>query len=313
MKKLRIGSRGSRLALIQAEWVKERLQSLNRDLEIEIEIIKTKGDIILDRTLDKVGGKGLFVKEIQNALFDGNIDLAVHSMKDVPGKSPEGLQMIAIPEREDARDVLVTADGKAWRALPKNAVIGTSSVRRQAQIKTLRPDCQVVPIRGNIETRMRKMKEQQMDGIILAAAGLIRSGYFNERQHYAFREETFIPAVGQGALGCEIREGDLKTAAIVKVLDHPETRWVIEAERGFLNYLEGDCHVPVGAYGLIKDDSITLTGMVACVHSGKRLTSTMSGAGVPKELGIAVAKNLVLQGAEILLGRKTNTPGGRSQ
>ncbi len=309
MKKLRIGSRGSRLALIQAEWVKERLQSFRRDLEIEIQIIKTKGDIILDRTLDKVGGKGLFVKEIQNALIDGSIDLAVHSMKDVPGKSPGGLQMIAIPEREDARDVLVTADGKSWEALPDNAVIGTSSVRRQAQIKTLRPDCQVVPIRGNIETRMRKMQELKMDGIILAAAGLIRSGYFNEHQHYAFREEEFIPAVGQGALGCEIREGDCQTAAIVQVLDHPETRRIIEAERGFLNYLEGDCHVPVGAYGLIRNGSITLAGMVACVHSGRRLTATMSGAGEPKELGITVAKDLIWQGAETLLGRKANTPG----
>lgn len=309
VKKMKIGSRGSRLALIQAQWVKEKLESLNQDLEIEIQIIKTKGDLILDRTLDKVGGKGLFVKEIQNALFDGSIDLAVHSMKDVPGKSPEGLEMVAIPEREDPRDVLVTEDGKSWEALPKAAVIGTSSVRRQAQIKTLRPDCQVVPIRGNIETRMRKMKEQQMDGIILAAAGLIRSSYFNVHQHYAFKEEEFIPAVGQGALGCEIRKGDLETAAMVQALDHKETRRVVEAERGFLNYLEGDCHVPVGAYGLMKENTITLTGMVACINTGRRLTATMSGNGEPKVLGINVAKDLLRQGAEALLERKRNTNG----
>ncbi|RQD71373.1 MAG: hydroxymethylbilane synthase [Tindallia sp. MSAO_Bac2] len=304
MKKLIIGSRGSRLALIQAEWVKHRLEEANPGLRVEIKIIKTKGDIILDRTLDKVGGKGLFVKEIQNALFDGSIDLAVHSMKDVPGKSPEGLRMVAIPEREDPRDVLVTEDGKSWKDLPEGAVIGTSSVRRQAQIKTLRPDCQVKPIRGNIETRIRKMKEQKMDGIILAAAGLIRSGYYDESRHFAFSEEVFIPAVGQGALGCEIRQKDTATAKIVGILDDPATRRIIEAERGFLNYLEGDCHVPVGAYGSITENGMVLTGMVACVQTGKRLTARMWGKDEAEKLGIQVAKELLQQGAGELLAAK---------
>ncbi|SDY77718.1 hydroxymethylbilane synthase [Tindallia californiensis] len=304
VKKLIIGSRGSRLALIQAKWVQEKLQEAHHGLKIDIKIIKTKGDIILDRTLDKVGGKGLFVKEIQNALFDGSIDLAVHSMKDVPGESPEGLKMVAIPEREDARDVLVTADGKSWKELRDKPVIGTSSMRRQAQMKALRPDSQIVPIRGNIETRMQKMKDQHMDGILLAAAGLIRSGYFNEKYHFAFSEEAFIPAVGQGALGCEIREDDVETTGIVKVLDDMESRRRVEAERGFLNHLEGDCHVPVGAFAWIEEKKLTILGMVACVETGKRLTAVASGEGSGEALGVKVAEELLEKGAASLLKRK---------
>jgi hydroxymethylbilane synthase len=302
MNRIRIGSRGSRLALIQAEWVKKALESNHAGLTIEIVIIKTKGDLILDRTLDKIGGKGLFVKEIQTALLEGAVDLAVHSMKDVPGSTPDGLFMAAVTEREDPRDVLITETGVRPETLPAGAVIGTSSLRRQAQMLHLNPGCRVVSVRGNVQTRLQKMKDQGMTGIILAAAGLKRLNLLDELPHHIMETDTFVPAAGQGALGCEIRESDNRMKALLAPLDHDKTRCAVRAERAFLNRLEGDCHVPVGAYGRLLGGTLYLTGMTASSDGKLKLQETL--AGQPEQcaaLGIQLAESLILQGAVNLI------------
>ncbi len=302
MKSIVIGSRGSKLALIQAEWVKHELQQIYPGLEVQINVIKTKGDLILDKTLDKIGGKGLFVKEIQQALFQEEIDLAVHSMKDVPGIAPEGLLMAAVTKREDPRDVLVTRDGRMPEELPTGAVIGTSSLRRKAQIRWLKPDCQVVPIRGNVQTRLRKMEEQEMTGILLAAAGLIRLGMLEELPHVMLETDIFVPAVGQGALGCEIRKTDDWMKELLQPLEHDETRCAIRAERAFIQRLEGDCHVPVGAYGRLEKGEMVLTGLVACPSGEHRLQETVRGKpGACEALGLGLAERLIEKGAKKLM------------
>ncbi|SMP54263.1 hydroxymethylbilane synthase [Anoxynatronum buryatiense] len=298
MKPIIIGSRGSRLALIQAESVKTALEAAHSGLQVTIKVIKTKGDLILDRTLDKIGGKGLFVKEIQQALLDKSIDLAVHSMKDVPGVAPEGLTMAAVTRREDPRDVLVTAEGFTPETLPEGAVIGTSSLRRQAQIRSLRPDCRVVPLRGNVQTRLQKMKEQQLTGILLAAAGLKRLQLLDELPHSLLDPQAFVPAVGQGALGCEIREADVTMKALLASLEDADTRVAILGERAFLNRLEGDCHVPVGAFGRLEQNQLMLTGLVAAADGSRRLQQTVTGDKNQAEaLGRALAEDLIAQGA----------------
>lgn len=288
--------------MVQAEWVKHELQQACPGLEVQIKVIKTTGDLILDKTLDKIGGKGLFVKEIQQALLEEEIDLAVHSMKDVPGISPEGLIMAAVTKREDPRDVLVTRDGCTPEALPRGAVIGTSSLRRKAQIKWLNPDCQVVPIRGNVQTRLRKMEEEGMTGILLAAAGLIRLGMLTELPHVMLGTAIFVPAVGQGALGCEIRTTDDWMKELLQVLEHDETRCAIRAERAFIQRLEGDCHVPVGAYGRLEKGEMVITGLVACPSGEHRLQETVSGKpGECEALGLALADRLIDRGAKKLM------------
>ena len=304
MKPIIIGSRGSRLALIQAESVKAALEAAHAGLQVTIKVIATKGDLILDRTLDKIGGKGLFVKEIQQALLDESIDLAVHSMKDVPGVAPEGLAMAAITRREDPRDVLVTTQGFTPETLPMGAVIGTSSLRRQAQIRCLRPDCQVVPLRGNVQTRLQKMKDQQLTGILLAAAGLKRLEMLDQLAHHPLELHRFVPAVGQGALGCEIRETDTAMKALLAPLEDADTRVTVMAERAFLNRLEGDCHVPVGAFGRLEENQLVLTGMVAAADGRRRLQETVAGEKSQAEsLGQALAEQLIAQGAwELMKG-----------
>lgn len=302
MRSITIGSRGSQLALVQAESVKKQLQQAYPGLSIEIKVIKTKGDLILDKTLDKIGGKGLFVKEIQQALLKEEIDLAVHSMKDVPGISPEGLTMAAVTKREDPRDVLVTREGLTPDALPPGAVIGTSSLRRKAQIRWLNPHCRVVPVRGNVQTRLKKMEDQGMTGIILAAAGLIRLGMLDELPHAILDTDTFVPAVGQGALGCEIREGDGWMKELLQVLEHDETRCAIRAERAYIQRLEGDCHVPVGAYGRLEKGDMVLTGLVACPSGEHRLQETVRGKpGECENLGLGLAEVLISKGAKKLM------------
>lgn len=302
MQQITIGSRGSQLALVQAEWVKQALQAAHPGILVDIQVIKTTGDLILDRTLDKIGGKGLFVKEIQQALLTGAIDLAVHSMKDVPGKAPSGLTMAAVTRREDPRDVLVTEEGLSPSELPPGAVIGTSSLRRQAQIRWLNPACRVVPIRGNVQTRLQKMKDQQMTGILLAAAGLARLNLLGELSHVVLDPETFVPAVGQGALGCEIREGDSRMHELLQPLEHPVTRCAIRGERAFLTRLEGDCHVPVGAYGRLEDGKMVLTGLVACPSGTHRLQETVTGEpGDCETLGLQLAEHLIARGAKKLM------------
>lgn len=249
--KIVIGSRGSKLALWQANWVKERLQSIYPELIIEIEKIKTTGDKILDAPLAKIGGKGLFVKEIEEALLSGKVDLAVHSMKDVPTEIPEGLHISAICEREDPKDALISKEGKSFRELPIGAVVGTSSLRRTIQIKALRKDLLIKPLRGNVDTRIRKLREGEFDAIVLALAGLKRMG-LNDSVTEVFSEEVMIPAIGQGAIGIETRVDDDYVNKLINPLHHFETALCVSAERAFLSKMGGGCQVPLACHASME-------------------------------------------------------------
>jgi hydroxymethylbilane synthase len=295
-----IGTRGSRLALWQANWVKSELEARFADVTVGLEIIKTKGDKILDVPLAKVGGKGLFVKEIEEALLDGRIDLAVHSLKDMPAQIPNGLCIGAFPEREIPNDALVS-NGKNLSDLNPGARIGTSSLRRAAQILHARPDLEIVSLRGNLDTRLRKLDEGEMDAIILAASGLKRMG-FDDRISQLIDETVMLPAVGQGALCIEIREQDDKIGPLIAALDHPQTRTVVLGERSFLAHLEGGCQVPIAAHGTIDGDQIHLTGLVAALDGGTIIKAEISGSTTrSEELGVRLAEQLLDQGAGIIL------------
>ncbi len=260
---LRIGTRGSQLALWQAGYVKERIETSFPETKVEIVIIKTTGDRITDRPLAMVGGKGLFVKEIEAQLLDKSIDLAVHSMKDMPGDLPEGLIIGAVPERENPFDVLICRDNKDLSDYAPGAIIGTSSLRRASQLKHVRPDLSIKSIRGNLDTRIKKLASGEYDAIVLAAAGLKRLGQASEITQY-LTESIMVPAVGQGALCIETREDDPDTAAIVRKLDHAPTRICVTGERSFLKQIEGSCHIPVACFGKMTDDSqVQLTAVVA--------------------------------------------------
>ncbi len=268
-KKIRIGTRGSKLALWQANFIKSEIRHLFPDLDVELNIIKTTGDRITDRPLAMIGGKGLFVKEIETALLNNDIDLAVHSMKDMPGELPEGLVIGAIPKRENPFDVLISKDNSLLADYAKGAKIGTSSLRRASQIKHIRPDVTIESIRGNLDTRIKKLKTGEYDAIVLAAAGLIRLDQKNEITQY-LDETIMLPAVGQGALCIETRENDDNIASIMKKLDHPDTRICVTGERAFLKQIEGSCHIPVACFGKIIDNEVMLTAVVASVD-GKRM------------------------------------------
>jgi hydroxymethylbilane synthase len=261
-KNIVIGTRGSALALVQANWVKDRLEERHPDLAVELLIIKTKGDKILDVPLAKVGGKGLFVKEIEEALLDGRADLAVHSMKDVPAELPEGLFIACVPEREDFRDAIVSRDGKGFEGLARGARIGTSSLRRRAQLLHLRPDFEVVSIRGNLETRLRKIEEENLAAVVLATAGLNRMN-LAARISQRLEPEVMIPAIGQGALGIEARRADEDVLDRLAFLNHEPTRICVGAERAFLKKMEGGCQVPLGALARIVGGLIRIVGLVA--------------------------------------------------
>lgn len=296
---IKIGSRGSKLALWQAEWVQQQLQS--QGFTAEIQIIKTKGDKILDVPLAKVGGKGLFVKEIEDALLEKNIDLAVHSMKDMPGEIPAGLKIGAIPEREDPCDALISKEGLTLETLPKEATVGTSSLRRQAQLLALRPDLKILTLRGNLDTRLRKLKEGKYDAILLAAAGLHRLGWGTEITE-TLAVERFVPAIAQGALSIETRSEDPEMDTIIAFLNHPETATAVTAERSMLSRLEGGCQVPIGGYATLSGQEITLEGLVASLD-GKEIIREKQSANTSKarELGISVAETLLEKGAEQIL------------
>lgn len=256
--KIKIATRKSQLAQIQAEIVGKMLKE-KLHMDYEKVLITTEGDRVLDVTVDKIGGKGLFVKDIETALLEGRAHMAVHSMKDVPHEMPEGFEIIAIPEREDARDVLVSAGGLKLRELPHGARIGSSSIRRAKQILLKRPDIEVVLVRGNVDTRIRKMEQKKLDGLVLAAAGLKRLKLENLITEY-FDPQDFVPAVGQGALGIEI----LATSPYreyFRQLDSHDVRKCVEAERSFMRKLNGDCHKAVGAYAYIKGDRMYMTGL----------------------------------------------------
>ncbi|WP_312116182.1 hydroxymethylbilane synthase, partial [Brevibacillus reuszeri] len=289
-------TRRSNLALTQTNWVVDQLKGLAPEADFELHEIVTKGDRILDVTLSKVGGKGLFVKEIEQSLFDKETDFAVHSCKDMPSELPEGLVIGAIPKRVDPRDVLLSKDGKTLDELPEGALVGTSSLRRSAQILAHRPDIQIESLRGNIDTRVRKLEEGNFDAIILAAAGLERVNFEGEIAQF-LPVEISLPAVGQGALAIECRADDEEMLALLKRIDHEPTRRAVTAERSFLHKLQGGCQVPIGAYATVAEDNlITLTGMVGS-PDGKQLFKNTATGNDPLALGIQVAEALLAQGA----------------
>jgi hydroxymethylbilane synthase len=292
---LSIGSRGSQLALWQAHYTKERLEA--RGFECRIEIIHTKGDKIQDVPLNKVGGKGLFTKEIEEALLDGRIDLAVHSMKDLPTELPKGLTIAAIPQRADPLDAIV---GGKLRDLKLGARVGTSSLRRIAQLKRIRPDLDIQSIRGNVDTRIRKVEHGEYDAIVLAAAGLKRLGW-GDIISEVFRADIVCPAVGQGALAIETREEGPGHDACA-LLDDPWTRLPVTAERAMLGELGGGCQVPIGAYGTLENTDLFLTGAVFSPDGATMIRYTATGECTkPQELGRSVAQVLAKRGAGEIL------------
>jgi hydroxymethylbilane synthase len=300
-RKLVIGTRGSKLALWQAEHVKETIEDKFPEWTAEISIIKTKGDKIQDVPLAKVGGKGLFVKEIEEALLDGRIDIAVHSMKDMPAEIPDGLCIGAVPARETPQDVLISKDGSEFSQLRKGAKIGTSSLRRGAQLKHARPDVEIVPLRGNLDTRLRKLMEEDLDAIVLAAAGVRRLGLERRITQY-LDDSVMLPAVGQGALCIEIRKDDPVVGPVIDALDDPSTRTVVLGERAFLHRLEGGCQVPIAAHGRLDGESLELTGLVADLDGSSVIKDTVSGpAENAKELGTRLAERILEKGAGPIL------------
>jgi hydroxymethylbilane synthase len=287
--------------MTQSEKIKAALESTWPGLEVELTIIKTMGDKILDVPLSKVGGKGLFVKEIEDALLARSVDLAVHSMKDVPSVLPEALEIAIIPEREDPRDVLILRKGKSLSDLPSGAKIGTSSLRRAAQIKRLRPDIETRDLRGNLDTRLRKLEEGLYDAIILAAAGLHRMGWQDRISSYLDPTE-FVPAIGQGALGIEIHSEDTETRRLLAPLHHPDTATAVEAERAFLKELEGGCQVPIGGYARVRGEIVEFSGLVASLDGRKVIRDTRSAPRAEAgALGRQLALELLEAGARAIL------------
>jgi len=300
-----IGTRGSKLALWQAEWLRSALVKRFPGISVELSIIKTQGDKILDVPLAKLGGKGLFVKEIEEALREGRVDIAVHSMKDMPAEIPTGLVIGAVPEREIPTDVLVSRNGLTLMEIPAGGVIGTSSLRRAAQLRSLRPDLEVIPLRGNVETRIRKLETDQLAAVVLAAAGLKRLGLAHRiTEHLA--ADRMLPAVGQGALCLEIRGVDPRIGPLVSALDHPATRTAVNGERAFLRRLEGGCQVPIAGYGRIEGSHFTLTGLVAAVDGSIVIKHSLSGPAASAErIGVELAEILLSRGADGILENLT--------
>lgn len=298
---IRIGTRGSQLALYQAERTKKELADKFPGLTIEIEIIKTKGDKILDVALSKIGDKGLFTKEIENALLDGTVDIAVHSLKDLPTVLPEGLKLGAVLERGEYRDALVSKDGRKLRELTPDDTIATSSLRRKAGLLKINKDFRIVDIRGNVNTRLRKMEEGHCDAMIMAAAGLQRL----ELDHYIteiLEPNVLIPATSQGVIAIESRENDSRIDEILKEINHTKTWNAIEAERAFLHTIEGGCQVPVGCFTRFENDTFTITGFVASVDGTQFLIDKETGiVETAHETGKKLAEKLRQKGAAEIL------------
>lgn len=293
-----IGTRASKLALWQSRHVQSLLQKLHPDIQFEIVTIKTTGDNILDVALAKIGDKGLFTKQIETALLSNEIDFAVHSLKDLPTELEPGLDIGAILEREDPRDALVSKSGASFMELPPGSVIGTGSLRRRAQIKTARPDIDLEEIRGNVDTRLRKLDESDtLSAIILAGAGLRRMG-LQYRITQLISSEIMLPAVGQGALAVEIRKDDENIIDLIKPLEHEPSRLATVAERAFLKELEGGCQVPIGAWGILKQGRLQFEGMVSSLDGKKQFRDKIEGsANESEQLGRQLAMSLIKQGA----------------
>ena len=308
---IKIGTRGSKLALWQANWVKSVLEKKFPPTAIELIIIKTQGDKILDVPLAKVGGKGLFVKEIEQALLTRRIDIAVHSMKDMPADIPEGLCIGAIPERENPVDVFISRNGAGFNELAAGSVIGTSSLRRGAQLRHARPDIVIQPIRGNLDTRLKKLESENFDALVLAAAGVKRLDLEHKITEY-LDPEIMLPAVGQGALCIEIRKDDSTVGPLVASLEHASTRAVVAGERAFLNRLEGGCQVPIAGHGRISEKQFAITGLVAEVDGSRVIKGEKSGPLDSAEtIGIDLAEELLAGGAHKILEKlKSMAPEG---
>jgi len=298
---IKVGTRGSKLALTQTNYVVEALKKAAPETEAEICVIKTSGDIMQDVSLAQIGGQGVFVKEIEEALLAGSIDLAVHSMKDVPGETPEGLTFAALMPREDARDVLVSRGNVKMEFMPKGAKIGTGSLRRAAQIKAMLPDVNILPLRGNIDTRLKKIETENLTGVILAAAGMKRMGYLEKITQY-LPIELMLPAVGQGALGLQTRKGDTELAELCGKLNHPQTFAEVSAERAYLRALGGGCRLPIAAYGLLEGKRLTLEGLIAAPNGSEVIRDKVWGEiGAAEELGKRLADLILEKGGRRLL------------
>jgi hydroxymethylbilane synthase len=301
LEKLIIGSRGSGLALWQANWIKSQLEELHAGLQVEITIIKTSGDKIQDVPLTKIGGKGLFVKEIEEALLRRDVDIAVHSMKDVPMKLPYELEISVVTERENPFDALISKNNLKLDELPKNAKVGTGSLRRSSQLLKYRPDLKIVPLRGNIDTRIKKLESEGLDAIILAAAGLRRMGW-GDKIAQVIPAEIILPAMGQGTVGIETRKNDPNILEAIMALDHEETHLTLDAERAFVDVLEGGCQVPIGAYATLDAENISLSGLVASLD-GKIIyqASKRRPLAEAKQLGQELGKEILAMGADKIL------------
>jgi hydroxymethylbilane synthase len=300
-KTLKIATRQSPLALWQANYVKDRLQQLYPDLTIELVPMVTKGDVILDSPLAKIGGKGLFVKELENALLNKEADIAVHSMKDVPMQFPEGLGLAVICQREDPRDAFVSHSYRTFAELPQGAVVGTSSLRRQCQLKALRPDLDIRSLRGNVGTRLSKLDNGDYDAIILASAGLIRLGLADRIASFIDVEQS-LPAAGQGAVGIECRTDDAQVQALLAPLADAETTYCVLAERAMNNHLQGGCQVPIGGYAVLQQGQLYLRALVGDIDGSRIIRAEGKSAVENAEvLGVQIAEQLLAQGADKIL------------
>ena len=300
-KTLKIATRQSPLALWQANYVKDRLQQLYPDLTIELVPMVTKGDVILDSPLAKIGGKGLFVKELENALLNKEADIAVHSMKDVPMQFPEGLGLAVICQREDPRDAFVSHSYRTFAELPQGAVVGTSSLRRQCQLKALRPDLDIRSLRGNVGTRLSKLDNGDYDAIILASAGLIRLGLADRIASFIDVEQS-LPAAGQGAVGIECRTDDMQVQTLLAPLADAETTYCVRAERAMNNHLQGGCQVPIGGYAVLQQGQLYLRALVGDIDGSRIIRAEGKSAVENAEvLGVQIAEQLLAQGADKIL------------
>jgi len=301
IRKVSIGSRGSPLALWQANWVKDLLLKQHSDLKVDIQIIKTSGDKIQDVPLAKIGGKGLFVKEIEESLLKRDVDFAVHSMKDMPINFPINLCIACVAKRENPFDALISRNDIKLEDLPKGAKIGTGSLRRISQLLNYRPDFELIPLRGNLETRLKKLDTEGLDAIILAAAGLIRLGWDN-RITEIIPSDILLPAMGQGAVGIEARKNDVENQILLADIDDEDTHYALDAERALVSQLEGGCNVPIGAFATLDADQITLTGLVASLDGKtlykKEMTDIKTNAIV---MGRKMGDELIGMGADRIM------------
>lgn len=307
MRRIRVGTRGSRLALVQTRSMVDALREKHPELTIDVEVIQTAGDRLLDRPLAAIGDAGVFIKEIETALLEARVDLAVHSMKDLPSRLTEGLALAAATERADPRDVLVARTASSLETLPRGGTVATGSLRRRSQLLALRPDLRVEDLRGNVPTRLEKFDRSSWDAILLAGAGLERLGLANRIRSY-IPVESMLPAVGQGALALEIRASDRELAELLRLLNHAETERAVLSERSFLARLEGGCRVPIAAYADLREGRLRLRGYVGAVDGSRHLRREIEGDPSHAEaVGLELAESMLAEGAAEIM-RTTGAP-----